>query len=118
MGRKQLISFALFVLLGACQASVALGDPAFTVSGVVHDGSGGRIPHAHVTVRLAGTQAAAADVQAESGDLGEFSVEVKAAGSYVVAVVADGFGAETVTAEVSAARPVVSLDVAITGERG
>ena len=113
MAFKRFIPLALFLLCFTGWSAWALGEAAFTLSGVVHDGSGGRIPHAHVTMRLAGAQTGPADVQAESGDLGEFSVEVKTAGRYVVTVVADGFGVETVTAEVSAAEPAARLDVAL-----
>ncbi|HXR40550.1 MAG TPA: carboxypeptidase regulatory-like domain-containing protein [Terracidiphilus sp.] len=105
---KQIFYFALFFLIFAGGVSAAVADPVFTISGVVHDGGGGRIPHAHVTVRLLGAQAA---VEAVSGDLGDFSVQVATTGSYQVEIAAEGFAAQKVTAEVTEAQPTASLDV-------
>ena len=62
MAFKRFIPLALFLLCFTGWSAWALGEAAFTLSGVVHDGSGGRIPHAHVTMRLAGAQTGPADV--------------------------------------------------------
>ena len=107
---KRSIHFVLFFLFFAGGASAALSDPTFTISGVVHDGSGGRIPQAHVTVRPDGGQAA---LEAMSGDVGEFSVQVATAGSYQVVVGAEGFAVQTLKAEVTDEKPVASLDVSL-----
>ncbi len=90
--------------------SVAGADPIFTISGIVHDGSGGRIPRAHVAIRLSD---GAAVVETVAGDLGEFSVHVAAAGSYQVQITAEGFAGQTVKAEVTEAKPATALDATL-----
>jgi hypothetical protein len=59
-------------------------DPAFTIAGVVHDGSGARISHAHVLARQTGSNVV---LKAETGEQGEFTIEAPALGSYRVEVV-------------------------------
>ncbi len=76
----------------------------------MHDLSGGRIPHAHVTVRRVGAQTA---VEVEAGDLGEFSMQVTEAGSYQLEIVAEGFAASKMSADLTAARPETNLDVVL-----
>ncbi len=106
---KRIPYLVLFLLFA--NAVIALrADPSFTISGVVHDPEGGRIPHAHVTVRLTGAQL---PVETVAGDLGEFSIPVAAPGSYQVEIAAAGFAARGVTAEVTEAQPTASLDLAL-----
>ena len=107
---KQFSSFAFLLAILACVAPFALADTEFSITGVVHDRSGGRIPHAHVTVRLVGGQAG---IEAVAGELGEFRVQATAAGKYKVEVAADGFAPLAVTAKVSETQPTVSLDLAL-----
>jgi hypothetical protein len=106
---KLFFYLAIFHLFAGASSAV-LADPVLTISGVVHDGGGGRIPHAHVTVRLAGGQAA---WEAVTGEQGEFSVHVAAVGSYGLVVTADGFAAQTLTAEVTESQPKASLDIVL-----
>jgi hypothetical protein len=102
-----LLSF--FLLLVGCPPSL-FADPAFTLSGVVHDASGGRIPQAHVSIHPAGSQPV---IEALTGDLGEFRAQVDAPGSYQVEITADGFTPLSVKATLSAAQPAASLDLTL-----
>ena len=106
---KRFSSFALFLLL-TCTAPAHAVDAPYTISGVVHDPNGGRIPHASVTVRLAGAQQA---VEAVTGDEGEFSVQVAATGNYQVKVAAAGFAALAQTALLTETQRTPSLDLAL-----
>jgi Carboxypeptidase regulatory-like domain len=102
-----LLYFVFFLpILGV---GLVLGaEPGFTIFGVVHDRNGGRIPHAHVTVRGADGRLAA---EAAARDSGEFSVHVSQPGTYQVQASADGFAALTTTAELTDGTPSVSLDL-------
>ena len=106
---KRVPSFVLFLLLSVALPALA-ADAVFTISGVVHDPSGGRIPHAHVTVRLSGAQLT---VEAVTGDIGEFSLQVTAAGNYQVEVAAVGFAAQSQTAALTEVQPAASLDLSL-----
>jgi hypothetical protein len=83
-------------------------DPAFTIAGVVHDGSDARIPHAHVSVRQAASNVV---LQAETGEQGEFSISAPVLGSYRVEIVADGFKPLTSQAVLTDQFPTVKLDL-------
>ena len=100
----------LFLLILSLAAPSLYAGPVFTISGVVHDGSGARIPQAHVAIRLAGSSPA---IEAVTGDLGEFTVQVPAPGSYRVDIAADGFAPLTAQVELSPAHPAASLDLAL-----
>ena len=99
--------FALILLVLAGQ--VLLAAPAFTIVGIVHDGTGGRIPNAHVTVLPANQPA----IEAFAGPQGDFRITVPASGSYQVQVSADGFAPLAVTANVTDSEPAVNLDLAL-----
>jgi hypothetical protein len=102
-----LLSF--FLLLVCCPPSL-FADPVFTLSGIVHDASGGRIPQAHVSIHSAGSQPPAETL---TGDLGEFRVQLPAPGNYQIEIVADGFTPLSVRATLSAAQPAASLDLTL-----
>lgn len=104
-------SFLLFffLLLVCCPPSL-FADPSFTLSGVVHDASGGRIPQALVSIQRAGPQTA---IQTVTGDLGEFRAQVPSPGNYQVEIVATGFTFLSVKATLSEAQPAVSLDLTL-----
>jgi hypothetical protein len=106
---KLLYSFVLFSLLAA-SPRILLADPAFAISGVVHDRSGGRIPHARVSVWQTDQQAA---LETATGDAGEFSVHLTAPGSYKVAIAAEGFAGRTETADLTEMQQVASLDITL-----
>ena len=104
---SKLIQFMSVLIFAGAWLAQAQHLP-MSISGTVHDRSGGRIAHAQIIVKL---QGAVAGTQAQAGDLGEFSVPVSAPGSYVVQVIADGFAPQTVTVEISAAAPIATLDI-------
>ena len=80
----------------------------FTVSGVVHDVSGARIPHAHVALHLASSSAV---LEAETNDQGEFRVEAPGAGDYRIEVTAEGFKPQAAQAVLTAQAPEAQLDL-------
>ena len=108
---KHLSIFALILLAlaGLLAGSVhpLLAATAFTIAGIVHDSTGGRIPNAHVAILSANQQA----IEAIAGPQGDFSVTVPASGSYQVQISADGFAPLGVTAELTDAQPEISLDL-------
>jgi hypothetical protein len=104
---SKFISLFFFLILAGNNFAPAQ-HAALNISGTVHDRSGGRIPHAQISVKLDG---AAVGPQAQAGDLGEFSIPVAAPGSYQLLVTADGFAPQAVTAEVSPAAPASTLDI-------
>jgi hypothetical protein len=65
----KILYFLAFFLACSVSASALPADPAFTIAGIAHDPAGGRIPHAHVTVRRASGQPV---IEAVAGDLGDF----------------------------------------------
>jgi len=104
-------SFLLSViLLFVCCPPSLFADPSFTLSGVVHDASGGRIPHAHVSIVSASSQPAAETL---TDDLGEFRVQLPAPSNYQIEIVADGFTPLSVKATLSAAQPAARLDLTL-----
>jgi hypothetical protein len=98
----------LVVLLGFVPTLFA--DPAFTIAGVVHDGSGARISHAHVLARQTGSNVV---LKAETGEQGEFTIEAPALGNYRVEVASDGFKPLTAQAFVTPNEPVAKLDLTL-----
>ncbi len=96
----------LFLLLPV--AHLLLAEPAFSISGSIHDASGGLIPHAHIAVRLAGSTS---DIEAESGDEGAFRIEVPVPGPYQVKVRSQGFKPLTAKAELGEQSPAANLDL-------
>ncbi len=102
-------SFLKFGLFVALLAAVALcsASPVFTVSTVVHDANGGRIPHARISVHPAGRQTSAASGVAD--DLGQISLTVPLPGSYEVVIEADGFTPQTLQVALSETQPTVAL---------
>ena len=106
---KHLPHFALILILLLCGVAAALGYPAFTLSGTVHDVSGGRIPHAQITARTAGLS----PIQATAGDLGEFTLPVPQAGNYQLEITADGFAPTQASVEITLSNPSSTLDIAL-----
>ena len=85
---RKLFRSALFL---CCLYSFVHSLPAqspFSLAGTVHDASGGRIPRAHITVRLEGASPA---VEVETAEDGSFLAPLAALGSYSVQVAAEGF---------------------------
>ncbi len=100
----------LFLFL-ASNASILFADTVFNLSGVTHDLSGARIPHAHLTVQLEGSGAAA--VEAESDDQGEFRIVVAAAGSYRITATAIDFKPLTAEAVLNEQAPTATMDLTL-----
>ena len=99
--------FYLAFFFGLCP--VLHADPAFSVAGVVHDSSGARIPHAHVTAH----GAAGGAMEADSDDQGQFSISLPVAGSYQIDVAAQGFKPLEVQAVLAADATAANLDLAL-----
>jgi Carboxypeptidase regulatory-like domain len=106
---KSAFYLAIFLICAGLTSSI-WADSAFTISGVAHDGSGGRIPHAHVTVRR---ESGRPVIETVAGDLGDFSVTVAEAGSYQIVISAEGFAPLTMTATVTEAQPEANVDAAM-----
>jgi hypothetical protein len=87
-----------------------LAAPSYTLAGVVHDTSGGRVPHAHVLVHASGSQPA---LESSTNDQGEFHVQVNGPGSYRVEISVDGFAPLTAAAELTEAQPTANLDLTL-----
>jgi hypothetical protein len=105
--------FRLAVVLLVALAGLVptlFADPAFTISGVVHDVSGARISHAHVLARQTNSSL---ELKAETGEQGEFSIEAPALGSYRVEVASEGFKPLTVQALITPNAPVAKLDLTL-----
>jgi hypothetical protein len=102
--------FLVMFLLAVGQGCPLKAQTAFKISGVVHDASGGRIPHAQIAVLAAGKSA---PIAAEADDLGEFAVLVPDAGSYQIQVAADGFAPRSISAQLTSAQPAATLDVSL-----
>jgi hypothetical protein len=105
--KRLLQSFFLLLILSGAVPPVCAA-PAFTISGIVHDASGGRIPHAYVAVRRAGSPAS---IETTSNDAGEFLVQVPGPGSYRIEITSVGFEPRAVTVDLSEAQPAVTLDL-------
>jgi hypothetical protein len=103
--RAILASFFLF-----CSAAILVAEPGFTISGVVHDGSGARISHAQVVLRQAGSGVV---ISAETGESGEFLVEAPSPGSYRVEVASEGFKPLTTQAVITLNAPMARLDLTL-----
>ena len=82
--------------------------PAFTITGIVHDASGGRIPHAYVAVRRTGSPA---HLETTSNDAGEFLVQAPGPGSYRIEITAVGFDPRAATVDLSEAQSTTNLDL-------
>jgi hypothetical protein len=91
-------------------ASVAFAGSAFTITGIAHDSSGARIAHAHV---LVGQNASSMVLKAETGEQGEFLVDVPGPGDYQIEVTAEGFAPYAVQADLSESSPAARLDLAL-----
>ncbi len=100
--------FIFFVLTGFIPALFAAS--AFSIAGVVHDPGGGRIPHAHVTIRPAASQPV---IETVTGDLGDFHVQIPGPGSYQVEIAAGGFAPLAVTVQLDDSQAAASLDLAL-----
>ena len=85
---KKLRRTLLFVVFLTFSASILVAEPAFSITGVVHDLSGARIAHARVTARLAGETAG---FETETGEQGEFQIAVPVPGTYQVEATAERF---------------------------
>jgi hypothetical protein len=107
---KKHYSAILFLVFLPLFSLALRGEPSFTIAGTVHDTSGARIAHARITVHGAGS---AAVLEAESGDQGEFRVQVPSAGSYRVEAAADGFDLLTAQAVLTPESPGATLDLTL-----
>jgi hypothetical protein len=107
---KHFFLYAFFLPVLGCLCPPLLAGPDYTVSGVVHDSAGGRVPHAHVAVHGIASQAA---IESESDDLGEFRVQVEGSGSYQVEIAVAGFQPLSATAELTEAQPTANLDLTL-----
>jgi hypothetical protein len=103
---KHLI-FPVLIFLSLASAARALrAEPKYSISGVVTDTSGGRIPHADLLIRLAGTDAA---VHVASDDAGEFTAPLSVPGSYRIEVASTGFAPLIASAELTETEPAATL---------
>jgi hypothetical protein len=115
VNHRSIFAFILFALvcplagLLACPVPSLPAAPAFTIAGIVHDSTGGRIPNAHITI-LPTNQLA---VEAVAGPQGDFSVTVPAPGTYQVQISADGFAPLAVSANLTDSQSAVNLDLAL-----
>jgi len=107
---KHLCSAILRFLSLLSISSVLCAQPAFTITGVVHDASGARIPHAHISIHLIGS---ATPLQAECDDQGEFHFAIAAPATYQLQVMAEGFEPATAQAVLTAQSPTVTLDLSL-----
>jgi hypothetical protein len=107
---KKLFICLIYLLFLLCFEPHIRADQAFSITGVVHDESGARIPHARLTARLAGLPAA---IQLESDESGEFHMAVPSPGSYQVEVAAEGFKPLTTQAVLTAQAPAAFLDLTL-----
>jgi hypothetical protein len=107
---KKRYSAVLFLIFLPLFSLALHGEPSFTIAGTVHDTSGARIAHARINVHEAGS---AAVLEAESGDQGEFRVQVPSAGSYRVEAAADGFDLLTAQAVLTPESPAATLDLTL-----
>jgi hypothetical protein len=108
---RKLFRSALFL---CCIFSFAHFLPAqspFTLAGTVHDASGGRIPRAHVAIRVEGAAPAA---EVETGEDGSFQAQLTAPGSYRVQVAAEGFEPLAAQALLTAEAPSARIDLPLT----
>jgi hypothetical protein len=104
-------SFFVFLLLAIANACPSIfADQVFCIEGVVHDPSGGRIPHARVTIQLGVSEPA---IEALTGELGQFRVQVSAPGSYRIEIAAAGFSPAVSTAELIEANSTVHVDLTL-----
>jgi hypothetical protein len=106
---KQRSIFALILLLAGLVHPLQAAS-AFTIAGVVHDSTGGRIPDAHITVLAAPNQPA---IETTSGPQGEFSLVVPATGNYQIQIAAASFAPLATTAELTDSQPTVNLDLSL-----
>ena len=107
---KKLFHPAFFLLLVQCFVPFLYADPDFTLSGIVKDATGARIPHAHIAARLTGDAKA---IETDADEQGEFTLAAPAAGNYRIVVTAEGFQPLTAQAVVSGQSPAVHLDLTL-----
>jgi len=100
-----ILPFFLFFL-----APSLFSEPAFVISGVVHDAGGARISHAHVAVREDGSNAA---LEAMTSEQGEFRIVVPHAGDFRVEVTSTGFRPLAAQAVLTRQSPGENLDLAM-----
>ncbi len=100
----------LLLFIFSAGATSVFAAPAFTISGIVHDASGARIPDAQITVRSTGGDAV---VTAKSGDQGEFNLKLPATGSYRLEITVQGFKPFTTTVVLSLEAPAARLDLTL-----
>ena len=103
----------LFFFLGMTKMQAQ--RPRYTVAGVVHDTTGGRIPGAEVTLQPDST---AAPLTGRTDAQGSFQLAVPLAGIYRVEVKAAGFAAFRGETAVSDAGPQAHLDVTLVAGGG
>ena len=102
---------AIFLFLSlSSRSSNLFADAVFAISGVAHDLSGARVPHAHIAVQLEGSDT---PVQAEADDQGEFRITVPAAGSYRITASAREFKPMTAEAVVTDQAPAATVDLTL-----
>jgi hypothetical protein len=99
----------LFLFL-ASFSPLLIAAPSLTITGVVHDGSGARISHAHILVRQADSELS---LQTETSEQGEFQIETPSLGSYRIEITSPGFKLLTAQAVITQDAPVAKLDLTL-----
>jgi hypothetical protein len=107
---NRLLTALLFFCTCALPTHLLMADPTFSLTGAVHDISGAGIAHAHIAVHKAEAGTA---LEAETGEQGEFRIEVPGPGTYQVEVTAQGFKTATVEAAPSTESPEAKLDLVL-----
>jgi hypothetical protein len=106
---RLLLRLFLLLTFPLCTSGI-FAAPAFTITGIVHDASGARIPEAQISVHATGTGAV---VTAKSGDQGEFNIQLAAPGSYQIEITTLGFKPFTALAVLSIEAPAAKLDLTL-----
>jgi hypothetical protein len=103
--------FFIFNALIPIFAAPVPAAPPFTISGIVHDASGNRIPHAYVSVSRAGFPT---PIDTSANDQGEFLVQTPGPGSYQIEIIAEGFAPLAAKADLSQSQPsAANLDLTL-----
>ena len=111
MNGHRTLNFLLFVLFLAGLPSWASAN--FTLSGTVHDTTGGVIPGASVTLHQSQNDAV---LSTETDAQGNFQIVLPAAGTYHLEVQAGGFKPYHAQATATTDSPAIKVDVALTVE--
>jgi len=107
---KNLCRTAATSLISFFFTAILLAEPALTITGVVHDGTGARISHAQVRLLQTGSDVM---LRTETGEQGEFRIEAPAPGSYRIEVASDGFKPLTAEAVLTRDAAMAKLDLTL-----